>query len=311
MRQNGRWIIQVRRALGCSAHSGALYNFPDLATRAENYSGAELEGVVSSAVPFAFNRQLSLDDLTKPVDEKNIKVTMDDFRRALEEIRPTYGASAEELERCRLNGFLNCGDRHRHAYDRAMVLVEQVKSSCESSRRVLLKCLLKGPSGTGKSALAATIGIHSRFPFVRIISAESMINLHDERAKCVHLKNMFEEAYKSQLSIIILDDIERLMEFIPIGPRFSTMIYQTLLSLLKRLPPKGTKLLVIGTTSEFEFLESVRFCNTFSHTYNVPTLNSEDAKNVLEQLKVVADEDINAAADSLNDHAYPEALYLN
>ncbi|KAL6220995.1 hypothetical protein ACLB2K_008748 [Fragaria x ananassa] len=258
----------------CAAHPGALYNFPDLATRAENYSGAELEGVVRSAVPSAFNRQLSLDDLTKPVDEKNIKVTMDDFRRALEEIRPTYGASAEELERCRLNGFLNCGDRHRHAYDRAMLLVEQVKSSSESSRRVLLKCLLKGPSGTGKSALAATIGIHRRFPFVRIISAESMINLHDERAKCVHLKNMFEEAYKSQLSIIILDDIERLMEFIPIGPM------------------------------------QVRFCNTFSHTSNVPTLTSEDAKNVLEQLKVVADEDINAPADSLNNHAYPEALTL-
>ncbi|XP_004288950.1 PREDICTED: vesicle-fusing ATPase-like [Fragaria vesca subsp. vesca] len=275
-------------------------NLRDLATRAENYSGAELEGVVRSASSFALNRQLSLDDLTKPVDEENIKVTMDDFRHALEEIRPTYGASAEELERCRLNGILNCGDRHRHAYDRAMLLVEQVKSS-EASRSLLLKCLLKGASGTGKSALAATIGINSRFPFVRIISAESMIGLYDERAKCDHLKNIFEEAYKSQLSIIILDDIERLMEFIPIGPRFSTMIYQTLLSLLKRLPPKGTKLLVIGTTSEFEFLESVGFCNTFSHTYNVPTLTSEDAKKVLEQLKVVADEDINAAADSLND----------
>ncbi|KAL6141805.1 hypothetical protein ACLB2K_060092 [Fragaria x ananassa] len=273
-------------------------NLRDLATRAENYSGAELEGVVRSAVSFAINRQLSLDDLKKPVDEENIKVTMDDFRCALQEIRPTYGASAEELERCRLNGILNCGDRHRYAYDRAMLLVEQVRSSEGSP---LLKCLLEGPSGTGKSALAATIGIHSRFPFVRIISAESMIGLHDERSKCVHLENIFEEAYKSQLSVIILDDIERLMEFIPIGPRFSTMVHQTLWGLLKRLPPKGNKLLVIGTTSEFEFLDSIRFCKTFSHTYNVPTLTSEDAKKVLEQLKIFADEDINAAADALND----------
>ncbi|KAM5559571.1 vesicle-fusing ATPase-like [Rosa sericea] len=273
-------------------------NLRELATRAENYSGAELEGVVRSAVSFAFNRQLSLDDLKKPVDEENIKVTMDDFRRALQEIRPTYGALAEELERCRLNGIVNCGDRHRHAYDRAMLLVEQVKSSEGSP---LVKCLVEGPSGTGKSALAATVGIHSRFPFVRIISAESMIGLHDERAKCVHLENVFEEAYKSQLSMIILDDIERLMEFIPIGPRFSTMIYQTLWGLLKRFPPKGNKLLVIGTSSEFEFLDSIRFCKTFSHTYNVPTLTSEDAKKVLEQLNVFADEDINAAADALND----------
>ena len=61
-----------------------------------NYSGAELEGVVKSAVSFDFNWQLSLDDLTKPVDEENIKVTMDDFLRALHEIVPAFGASTDE-----------------------------------------------------------------------------------------------------------------------------------------------------------------------------------------------------------------------
>lgn len=73
------------------------------------------------------------------------------------------------------------------------------------------------------------------------------------------------------------------------------------MGLLKRFPPKGNKLLVIGTTSEFEFLDSMRFCKTFSHTYNVPTLTREDAKKVLEQLNIFAEEDISAAADALND----------
>lgn len=84
---------------------------------------------------------------------------------------------------------------------------------------------------------------------------------------------MFEDAYKSPLSIIILDDIERyllwnlhvnfdhllrsyvfilneyswwsvdnwccrLLEYVAIGPRFSNIISQTLMVLLKRLPPK-------------------------------------------------------------------------
>ena len=42
-----------------------------------------------------------MDDLTKPVDEENIKVTMDDFLNALLEIVPAFGASTDDLERCR------------------------------------------------------------------------------------------------------------------------------------------------------------------------------------------------------------------
>ena len=72
------------------------------AARTKNYSGAELEGVVKSAVSYALNRQISMDDLTKPLDEESIKVTMDDFVNGLQEINPAFGASRNNLERCRL-----------------------------------------------------------------------------------------------------------------------------------------------------------------------------------------------------------------
>ncbi|XP_044483543.1 vesicle-fusing ATPase-like [Mangifera indica] len=272
-------------------------NLQELAARTKNYSGAELEGVVKSAVSYALNRQISMDDLTKPVDEESIKVTMDDFLNALHEIVPAFGASTDDLERCRLNGMVDCGDRNKHIYQRAMLLVEQVKVSKGSP---LVTCLLEGPSGSGKTALAATVGIDSDFPYVKIISAESMIGLH-ESTKCAQIVKVFEDAYKSPLSIIILDDIERLLEYVAIGPRFSNIISQTMLVLLKRLPPKGKKLLVIGTTSEFSFLDSVGLCDAFSVTYNVPTLRTADAKKVLKQLNVFAEEDIDAAAEALND----------
>ena len=71
------------------------------AARTKNYSGAELEGVVKSAVSFALNRQISLDDLTKTLDEESIKLTMDDFLRGLHEVTPAFGASTDDLERCR------------------------------------------------------------------------------------------------------------------------------------------------------------------------------------------------------------------
>ncbi|ESQ38107.1 hypothetical protein EUTSA_v10028462mg [Eutrema salsugineum] len=272
-------------------------NLQELAARTKNYSGAELEGVVKSATSYALNRQLSMDDLTKPVEEENIKITMEDFLHAIHEVQPAFGASTDDLERCRLNGMVDSGDRHNHIYKRAMLLVEQVKVS---SRSPLVTCLLEGPSGSGKTALAATVGIDSDFPYVKIVSAETMIGLH-ESTKCAHIVKVFEDAYKSPMSIIILDDIERLLEYVAIGPRFSNIISQTLMVLLKRLPPKGKKLLVFGTTSQLTFLDSVGICESFSVTYSVPTLRTEDAKKVLKQLNVFSEDDVEAAAEALDD----------
>lgn len=49
---------------------------------------------------------------------------------------------------------------------------------------------------------------------------------------------MFDDAYKSQLSCVVVDDIERLLDYVPIGPRFSNLVLQALLVLLKKAPPK-------------------------------------------------------------------------
>ncbi|KAK3431475.1 hypothetical protein EUGRSUZ_E03102 [Eucalyptus grandis] len=127
-----------------------------------------------------------------------------------------------------------------------------------------------------------------------------MIGL-DEQTKCARIVKVFEDAYKSSLSIVILDDLEMLLEYAAIGPQFSELIAQTSLALLKQHPPEGKKLLVIGTTSQVSFLDSVDLCNAFSVTYHVPTLKTEDAKKVLEQLKVFSEHDVDAAAEALND----------
>uniref|UniRef100_A0A0C9RSQ0 Vesicle-fusing ATPase n=1 Tax=Wollemia nobilis TaxID=56998 RepID=A0A0C9RSQ0_9CONI len=272
-------------------------NLEELAARTKNFSGAEIEGVVKSAVSFALNRQISLDDLTKPLDEENIKVTMDDFVNALQEVKPAFGAALDNLERCRLNKMVECGERHKHINQRVMLLVEQVKWSKGSP---LTSCLLEGPSGSGKTAMAATVGIESDFPFVKVISAESMIGL-SESSKCALIVKVFEDAYKSPLSIIILDDIERLLEFVVIGPRFSNLVSQTLLVLLKKIPPKGRNLLVIGTTSEAPVLDSLGLRKAFGITFHVPALRREDTKKVLQQLSMFSEDGLDAAVKAIDE----------
>lgn len=51
----------------------------------------------------------------------------------------------------RLNGMLECGERHRQLKATCMTLVEQVR---KSSKTPLLSCLLEGPSGRSATAQA-------------------------------------------------------------------------------------------------------------------------------------------------------------
>lgn len=56
---------------------------------------------------------------------------------------------------------------------------------------------------------------------------------------CQHTSHqVFRDAYKSPLSIVIIDEIERLLEYVSIGPRFSNTVLQALLVLLKKAPPQ-------------------------------------------------------------------------
>lgn len=45
-----------------------------IAALAKNFSGAELEGLVKAASSYALNRQIDVTDLSKPIDEDNIRV---------------------------------------------------------------------------------------------------------------------------------------------------------------------------------------------------------------------------------------------
>ena len=64
-----------------------------------------------------------------------------------------------------------------------------------SEQTPLISCLLEGPPGTGKTALAATVGIESDFPFVKVISAESMVG-YSEASKSSQIAKIFDDAYR-------------------------------------------------------------------------------------------------------------------
>lgn len=107
---------------------------------------------------------------------------------------------------------------------------------------------------------------------------------HNETAKASRISKIFTDAYKSPLSLIILDDIERLLEYVLIGPRFSNVVLQTLLVLIKKLPPPGRKLLVIGTSSMGTVMGDMGLNDVFTVVLDLPLLQQDEMERVINQV---------------------------
>uniref|UniRef100_A0A8C9TYW9 Vesicle-fusing ATPase n=1 Tax=Scleropages formosus TaxID=113540 RepID=A0A8C9TYW9_SCLFO len=256
----------------------------ELAAETKNYSGAELEGLVRAAQSTAMNRHIKASTTVEVDMEKaeKLQVHRADFLGSLNnDIKPAFGTNQEDYSSYIMNGIIKWGDPVTRVLDDGELLVQQTKNS---DRTPLVSVLLEGPPHSGKTALAAKISEDSQFPFIKICSPDKMIG-HSEISKCQAIKKVFDDAYKSQLSCVVVDDIERLLDYVPIGPRFSNLVLQALLVLLKKPPPKGRKLLIIGTTSRKDVLQEMEMLDAFSTTIHIPNIST--GEHLVEALELL------------------------
>lgn len=109
------------------------------------------------------------------------------------------------------------------------------------------------------------------------------------------------DAYKSQQSLVVVDDIEDLIDFVSIGPRFSSSLLQTFRNFFKKAPPAGRRLVIIGTTRNKRLMDQLGISQHFRTQLHIPnvckleefrtllyrnqSLLDEDQKRILEEIK--------------------------
>ncbi|CAE6443423.1 unnamed protein product [Rhizoctonia solani] len=271
--ENGRLQILSIHTASMRKH-GVLdsdVDLAELAARTKNFSGAELNGLVKSATSFAMNRHVKVGTMAGISDDiENLRVNMGDFNYALEEVHPAFGVAEEELAQVIQNGIIHFDKEVDATLRDGRLFVEQVRTS---TRTPLVSLLLHGPPGSGKTAMAATIAQASDFPFIKLVSPDHMVGF-SEPQKIAAITKVFQDSYRSPLSVIVVDNIERLLDWVPIGPRFSNGVLQALMVLMAKRPPAGKRLLVIATTTIRPMLTDMQMSEVFDAELRISPIST-------------------------------------
>lgn len=264
-------------------------NIHTLATLTKNYTGAELEGLVRSAAQFALVRETNPNDqtnLTTVNNDFNQMITMNDFTQSLNELIPMFGKISNDIQIITSKPF---------------IIWTQILEDCMNDMKLRILNLTSGNISTmlvwgstfvGKTKLVSHVAKDSGISCVKIITAEKLLRCAG--SKSGYIVDIFDQCLKAETSILIIDGIERIIEWQNIGPRFNNEILQTLTSLMSSQINSNKKITLLFTANSKYVLENLGMFDLFDITYEYPTSITYDGielyfPQVVEKIKYDSD----------------------
>jgi len=150
-----------------------------------------------------------------------------------------------------------------------------------------MRILLDGCQGSGKSSLARYAAESSGFPCITIARPGDLAFETDAAQKVLRLRNIFfRGACDWADRVIILDDVERLLEYSAYGEQHSVALLRAVEAMLADTPAWGQRRLVIGTTSRRSALDRMGLTQWFDFTQSVGSLAASEQRTFLKGLGV-------------------------
>lgn len=255
----------------------------ELAKLTKNFTGAEIAGLVKNASSFALMEKFNFQNFQQTENLSDIKVKKEHFDHALLEATPLFGIDNDELPMFIPKKIIPYNTDYTRIQNEFEIYFKQI---LESEFKNTLSILLTGSPGCGKTSMVTNMSLKSGFPYVKIITPSNLVKYSTEHQKYTHITSIFEDAYRSSASIIILDDLEGLLDYVPMGPRFSNSILQLLKTLTKKYSSKN-KLVVIGTCSNgnIDILKELGLYNQYDFKLEMTDITVQsDYQNVINTL---------------------------
>ena len=195
----------------------------------KNYTGAELEGLVKNATSYSLSREYENKD-------NKILVTKNDFITAYKEIKPLFGS--------------NLGNKLIELRKDEESIVEKIISELDNTVIAI---------NNKDNIIAEIVGHKSDISYITKINNYNFIG-YSEYRKAEKLKNIFEDSYKCDKSIIIFENIEQILEYYKIQDmiKVSGIILNTLITLIKM---KRTNIILTGEKDTFRELNLLKYIN--------------------------------------------------
>lgn len=234
-------------------------NLEEIAEITTNFTGAELESVVKNAVSYSIAKELDPSNLSSAKDINPI-ITQIELVKSANEIKPQFGSVSKEIKIITLNEFELYSNEYIKVYDDALM---KIKNLLKGN---LLSILIQGDTYVGKTTIACQIAKNCEFNCVKYISSETLINY---ALKEKQIYDIFEQGCKSESFVLILDSIEKIVEYSKLGNVYNNKILQTIYTILCKIVEPTKKIVVILTSSNKQLMMGLELNTICNYTYQL------------------------------------------
>lgn len=249
-----------------------------IANKTKNYTGAELEQLVTSATSFAITREIDISNL-KNTDINPI-ITQQDFINAIDDVPTLFGKIADEIGLVTQTPFITWDDEIELNRNLMMTSIETLKNGNN------LSFLITGSTFVGKTKFFSHLIKDLNIACVKMLSPEVMLRSSNIQNDLVEMINACNRA---EISVLFIDGFERLIKWSRYGHKYDNEVLQLLMMLLRLTQKSDKKMIVFCTATESDVLQDLEIYDMFDYRWEYPnkiTIDkvTEHFPQIIEQL---------------------------